>query len=198
MKKIKLLFFSFFAILIFATNPTTTSAAEFDDETIAFVVLDSSDNIDKKLTDMWTKTVYKPFRFSNYKMQGFYKIQEALQYGLPTLDKRRPYFKKDQMRQIADMTQADLVFIIWVDTLQDRKEKTVVKKDKGPDRWVFMNMDIIGYRASDDSYLFFPIRYSKSQIEEFSTPMYEAAEQEISATIEKFKKRLDREGKILS
>lgn len=198
MNKTKTFLFLLLAICLFATSPNNALAYDFEEETIAFVVFDYSGNINKELTDIWEKIIYRQFRFSNYKMQGFYKIQEAFQYGLPTLDKRRPYFKKEQMRQVADLTHADLIFIIWVDTLQDHKEPTVVEKDKGPDRWVYMNMDIVGYRASDDSYLFYPVRYSKSRTAEFSVPLYEAAEQEIATTMERFKKRLDRPGKKLS
>jgi len=198
MNKTKTLLFFLLAICLFAFSPNKIQANDFDEETIAFVVFDYSGNINKEFTDMWEKLIYRPFRFNNYKMQGFYKIQEAFQYGLPTLEKRRPYFQKEQMRQISDLTHADLIFIIWVDTLQDRKEQTIIEKEKGPDRWVYMNMDIIGYRASDDSYLFYPVRYSKSKMQEFSVPLYEAAEQEISATMERFKKRLDRPGKKLS
>jgi hypothetical protein len=163
-------------------------ALAFADAPVAVVILDRGD-AGEKMTGYWTEMVRRRFHFPAYKLIEQKVLREALRGKLPLPEKRSPHYRKAQLKHIADLAPAELVFVIFVDRLSEM----VI-----PPRWplgdtllrVEVAIDLAAYRVADGKYLEKKIRYFKTDLYATSFSAGRIANDGVGDAIAEFRDKL--------
>ena len=184
-----------FLLFIFCLSMSATAVA-FTEDPVAVIILDNGySGVNQELRQVWESRVKRRFRFPDYKLLAEKEIKDALWGRLPALEGKRPYFREQQLVQIADTVPAELVFVIWVERLDEEIiqsyrlfGETLCKVD--------VSIDVTAYRKTDAKFLVQKIRYYKIDHIAISSSANKVATDEIAEAVNKFKEQLPRlEGK---
>ena len=184
-----------FLLFVFCLSMSATAAA-FTEDPVAVLILDNGySGVNQELRQAWESRVKRRFRFPDYKLLAEKEIKDALWGRLPILEGKRPYFREQQLVQIADTVPAELVFVIWVERLDEEIiqsyrlfGETLCKVD--------VSIDVTAYRKTDAKFLVQKIRYYKIDHIAISSSADKVATDEIAEAVNKFKEQLPRlEGK---
>lgn len=181
------LVFAFAFVLLFSGT-----CFAFTEAPVAVLVMgDSYASLDSELVDLWQERVKRRFRFPDYKMMSQQEIKKGLASDLPSPESKRPYFRKEQLLDIADIIPAELVFVIWVDRLNETVYQSYFPFGDTVRR-VNVSIDVTAYRKTDNKYLVQKIRYSDLNNIAISTPARRVATDSIAEAVNKIKEELPR------
>jgi hypothetical protein len=166
------------------------AALAFADSPVAVVILDRTGGaVDGGLSGAWTEKVRSRFRFPDYKLIGQQDLRQALRGKLPPLGRKPPYYRADDLKYIAGLAEADLVFVIIADRLD---EALIHSRRPFGDALlrVGVSIDLMAYRAADAKYLEKKIRYFKTDLVGISLPALKIASDGVGDAIDGFRDKL--------
>lgn len=166
------------------------SCYAFREDPVAVVILDNG-YADTQMANDWQERVKRRFRFPDYKILEQRELVQALRGNFPEPESKRPYYRKEQLASIAQTVPAELVFVIWVDTIEEQVFQRLLPFGETVRR-VRVSMDITAFRKADGKYLVEKVRYSSTDNIAISTPSERVATDAVADAVNKFREQLPR------
>ena len=187
MKILRLLTVS--ALLFFCLGLLPVQGLAFTQSPIAVVVIDRSGNVDSQLVEVWRDRVNRRFRFPHYRIIEQREVDAALAKSMPQLDPSRPFLKQEQLEKIADATDAQMVFAIWVVSLRDRTFSSGFPWGEAMQRSRAV-VDVTVYRQQDGFYQAFRLNHNQTRDLAISTEAQAVVTQWFSGIVDRVREAL--------
>lgn len=181
--------FGFILVLFILSVPQKTFA--FAEDPVAVLVMGDYGSINSNMANEWTERVKRRFRFPDYKILAQDDVMKKIKGNLPAVEGKAPYFRKEQLAKIAQMTPAEVVFVIWVHNIYEEILPSWRLMGDTLCR-VTVYMDITAYRKTDDKYIQQKVRYSEVRNVANSDPARKVAADKVSEAVDKAREQMPR------
>lgn len=167
------------------------NAFAFTEAPVAVIVFDPSGNINGELSNIFSQRMKRRFRFPDYNVMEFSQVSSQLKsISIPSPNQKRPFFQQEQLKVLSDKIPAEIVCVVWIDSLRDEIIYSLFGLAGEKMRLSRLKMDITIYKKTTDTYFPSKIKYARTDPYAISTPTIDTAIEKFSETIDKFKEQL--------